>query len=322
MSYAIIRNSNYKTDNLAGLYKHNERKNTNYSNKNIEKNRTKENYSIKKCNTTYSKRFKELKEQYNLQGRIISTTNILCELIITSDEEFFKSIGEKETHRYFETAYKFVSAYQNLGEEYIISATVHMDEKTPHMHIVYIPVIHNLNKKSGKQENKIACSQYWKGKNSYGVLQDNFYSYMTKSGFKLERGLTKDNEHIPIEKLKQVTNYELQELQKNSLNEEQEIKTNDIEVLKKDYRRIIRNFNTIAKQYTRVKIITDKTINNYEKIINTNKELEEENIELDKENNRLNDFLEKTFEYVSLLFDFPKERLKRLVNDFVNRIKE
>lgn len=32
MSYAIIRNANYKKDNLAGLYKHNERKNTNYSN--------------------------------------------------------------------------------------------------------------------------------------------------------------------------------------------------------------------------------------------------------------------------------------------------
>ena len=44
MSYAIIRNANYKKDNLAGLYKHNERKNTNYSNKDI----TKENadYSV------------------------------------------------------------------------------------------------------------------------------------------------------------------------------------------------------------------------------------------------------------------------------------
>ena len=37
MSYAIIRNANYKKDNLAGLYKHNERKNTNYSNKDINK---------------------------------------------------------------------------------------------------------------------------------------------------------------------------------------------------------------------------------------------------------------------------------------------
>ena len=38
MSYAIIRNAKYKKENLAGLYKHNERKNTNYSNKDINKN--------------------------------------------------------------------------------------------------------------------------------------------------------------------------------------------------------------------------------------------------------------------------------------------
>ena len=60
MSYAIIRNANYKKDNLAGLYKHNERKNTNYSNKDINKNNSIKNYSIKKCNTTYSKAINEL----------------------------------------------------------------------------------------------------------------------------------------------------------------------------------------------------------------------------------------------------------------------
>ena len=33
MSYAIIINTNYKMKNLPGIYRHNERKNTNYSNK-------------------------------------------------------------------------------------------------------------------------------------------------------------------------------------------------------------------------------------------------------------------------------------------------
>ena len=42
MSYAIIINTNYKIKNLAGIYRHNERKNTNYSNKNIDKNKSKE----------------------------------------------------------------------------------------------------------------------------------------------------------------------------------------------------------------------------------------------------------------------------------------
>ena len=53
MSYAIIRNANYKKDNLAGLYKHNEKKNINYSNKEINKNNSIKNYSLKNCFTTY-----------------------------------------------------------------------------------------------------------------------------------------------------------------------------------------------------------------------------------------------------------------------------
>ncbi len=60
MSYAIIRNANYKKYNLAGLYKHNERKNTNYSNKDINKSNSIKNYLIKRCNTIYSNALKQL----------------------------------------------------------------------------------------------------------------------------------------------------------------------------------------------------------------------------------------------------------------------
>ena len=36
MSFAIIRNTKYKRENLKGIYRHNERKNKNYSNENID----------------------------------------------------------------------------------------------------------------------------------------------------------------------------------------------------------------------------------------------------------------------------------------------
>ena len=149
MSYAIIRNTNYKMKNLAGIYRHNERKNTNYSNKDINKEHSRLNYSIKAPYSTYEKIFKDTKEKYNLQGMIKKVSNVMCEFIITSDKEFFNSIGEEETKRYFETAYKFVSNYNNLGEDFIVSAKVHNDESTPHMHIVFIPVVHKKDK-SGK----------------------------------------------------------------------------------------------------------------------------------------------------------------------------
>ena len=37
MSFAIIRNTKYKRKNLKGIYRHNERRNKNYSNDNIDK---------------------------------------------------------------------------------------------------------------------------------------------------------------------------------------------------------------------------------------------------------------------------------------------
>ena len=48
--------------------------------------------------------------------------------------------------RYFETAHNFASSYKNLGEQYILSSIVHLDEETPHMHLVFIPVVHTRDK--------------------------------------------------------------------------------------------------------------------------------------------------------------------------------
>ena len=319
MSYAIIRNTNYKMKNLAGLYRHNERKNTNYSNKEINRQNSKLNYSIKAPYSTYEKIFKDIRKNYDLKGMIKKVSNVMCEFIITSNKEFFEVIGEEETKRYFQTAYKFVANYNNLGEDFIVSAKVHLDESTPHLHIVFIPVVHKKDK-NGNEISKIACSEYWKGKDSYKKLQDSFYSYMTKSGFNLERGNKEENEHIPIEKLKKITNYEVQEMFKETTHHEQEKTTNDIEIIRADYKRIINKFNTLANRYTRIKNIVDEAINKAEKVQEENFELRQENQRLKIENSRLKDYIDKTFEYVSLLFDFSKDRLKSLVNNFIHRL--
>ena len=89
----------------------------------------------------------KIKEKYNLKGQIKTVSNIACEYIITSDHDFFERIGEEETKRFFETAYKFVVEYKDLGEQYIISAKVHRDEQTPHMHLIFLPVVHTTDKK-------------------------------------------------------------------------------------------------------------------------------------------------------------------------------
>ena len=207
MSYAIIRNAKYKSENLKGIYRHNERKNTNYSNKNIDKDKSYLNYSLKSPQFTYEKEFQRIRKEYNLKGQIKTVSNIVCEYIITSDKAFFETIGEVETRRYFETAYKFVCNYKDLGEQYILSAKVHMDEETPHMHLVFIPVVHTKDKK-GNDIDKIACSEFWKSKDSYRQLQDSFYNYMVANNFELERGNPSEKIHLSVEDYKNITNFE------------------------------------------------------------------------------------------------------------------
>lgn len=321
MSYAIIRNEKYTLNQLNVIYRHNERKNTNYSNKDIIRENGKNNYSLKQCPTTYEKVFRDIKNKYNLQGKIKNISNVACEYIITASPDFFENLSQQEIKRYFESAYKFVCGFKNLGEQYIISAKVHLDESTPHLHLVYLPVVHTIDKKSGKNIEKLCCTDFWKGKNSYKYLQDNFYDYITKSGFDLERGDTKDNKHIKIEDLKKVTNYEMQKYEKEMINLEQELDIENPEELKKEYKRIIRKFNTLAKQYTRIKTMTDNVINDQMILENENNVIVQENERLERENNYLQDFLDKTFEYVSILFNFPKDRLKRLVKNFVDKMK-
>ena len=207
MSYAIIRNEKYKRENLKGIYRHNERKNKNYSNKNIIQELSYLNYSLKDCKHSYEKEFELIREKYNLKGQIKTVSNIVCEYIITSDKEFFNSIGAEETKRYFETAYKFVCDYKNLGEQYILSAKVHMDEETPHMHLVFIPVVHTQDKK-GNNIDKIACSEFWKEKDSYRQLQDSFYKYVKANNFNLERGKEEARVHLSVEDYKKITGFE------------------------------------------------------------------------------------------------------------------
>ena len=312
MSYAIIRNSNYKKDNLAGLYKHNERKNTNYSNKDIDKTKSINNYSIKQCNTTYLNSIKILQKENNLKGRIIKTTNVACEYIITSDREFFERIGEKETKRYFQTAYNFVTSYKNLGEKYILSAKVHMDESTPHMHLVFIPVIHTVDKKTGKQIDKIACSEFWKGQDSYRKLQDAFYKYISDNGFDLERGKSRGSKHIDTETLKQITNYDniKYELEHNKV---QPINTNNKALIIKQNKELVTYTNKLKLQLSKSYCAIERV----EKLQKENDNIKYENEKLKTENNKLKNYIEKTFEVVKHLFNFPINSFKNIVDNFI-----
>lgn len=316
MNYAIIRNTNYKLKNLNGIYRHIERKNTNYSNKDINKKNSAKNYSLKVPHSTYEKEFNSIKEKYHLKGQIKSVSNIACEYIITSSKEYFDQIGLDNTKQFFKTAYSFVCNHKQLGEQYILSAKVHLDEKTPHMHIVFIPVVHTKDKQ-GKPIDKVACSEFWKGKNSYQLLQNDFHKYMNVAGFDLKRGNSRKNTHIPIATLKSITNYE---------NIKYEIEQEEIQPVASQNTALIVQQNKELVQYTRkLKQQLAKSyiaIQKVEKLQIENIELRQENYKLQQENNQLKNYIEKTFETVKHLFSFPIDTFKRLVDNLIKSLEK
>ena len=354
MSYAIVRNVKYKRENLKGIYRHNERKNFNYS-KNIDKEKTYLNYSLKEPIYSYEKEFDRLKKEYDLKGQIKTVSNIAYEYIITSDKEFFDRIGEKETKRYFETAYNFVSEYKNLGKKYIMSAQVHMDEESPHMHLIFLPVVHTTDKK-GKAIDKLACSEFWKEKDSYRQLQNAFYEYMVSHNFELERGLPKEEtnrKHVNLAEYKELTNFEntkklvesitydipkdtdIKDLKKFMFNKNEKILNDFIkpkeEMIKelaienKSLKKELSKQSKIVNEATKFQKERDSIIADTQALHNRVDELENEYKhkyrKLEKENGKLQNIIdrfyitvEKFIEWICNKFNFGES--KELIRDF------
>ena len=281
MSYAIIRNEKLTRTEAKGSYVHNERRTRGHTNKDIDSEKTHLNYYLKKNELSYIKEFDRLKKENNLQGHIRSNSIIMCEMLFTSDKEFFDKIGEKETKRYFEESYNFICSYKNHSRALRISAVVHLDEGTPHMHLIYIPVIHTKDKE-GKEIDKICCRDFWKDRDSYRQLQNAFFKYITSKGFELERGLPVEEtgaKHEKIENLKKVTNFENTKkiLENIKLDLPQTPNINDIKLIK------------LNKEKVEDEIIKPK-----DKLIN---ELYQENVLLHKELSKQVNLVEKAIKY-------------------------
>ena len=286
MSYAIVRNEKLTRAEVNGKCTHNDRKAKCHTNKDIDPTRTHLNYYIKKNNCTYTKEFDKLRKEQNLAGHLRENSIIMCQMIFTSDQEFFNRIGEQETKRYFDECYKFICNYKNLGEKNIISAVVHLDEGAPHLHLMFVPVVHTKDK-DGKPIEKICARDFWKGRNSYRKLQDAYFEHVKSKGFDLERGLyveETNRKNLSVEEFKKVTNYaKTKEILKTIT-----LELPDTPELQ-DIKKLVLN---------RDKIIEEQIIKPQNKLI---KELHNENVALHKE-------LSKQTEIIDVAEEFVKEK--------------
>ena len=189
MSYTILRFKKDKGGAIAGCERHNERKKEAYkSNPDIDMNKSKENYHIIHApQYTYSRKIKELIKEYGCKTRKDSVK--LVETLITASPEFMNRLGKGEQREYFERAVKFMK--DEIGEDRIISAVVHMDEATPHMHLVFCPI---------NKDGKLSAKSILGNQKSLSEWQTRYYNYMHERWNELERGKSAQEtkrKHIP-----------------------------------------------------------------------------------------------------------------------------
>jgi len=110
-----------------------------HSNLDIDYSRSAENYDLSKNPSanhaeTIQNRIDDLR-----MGKAVRKDAVhMCGLIVSSDTSFFYTPRQRETRRLFEESAAFLTDF--VGKENVISAIVHMDEKTPHMHSLHVPV--------------------------------------------------------------------------------------------------------------------------------------------------------------------------------------
>src|SRR5699024_6059617 len=193
---------------------HNQRERESRTNDDIDTERSHKNYDlVNNENINYNERVKEIIESQKIGTRKTRKDAVLVnELMITSDKNFFDKLPEDEQKRFFEERYKLFS--ERYGEQNIAYATVHNDEKTPHLHIGVVPM------RDGKLQGKNVFNRQellW--------IQSKFPEHMQKLGFDLERGEKgSDREHIETQTFKKQTlEKEIDFLEKNITHKKDEL---------------------------------------------------------------------------------------------------
>ncbi len=340
-----------KSHDLKGMQFHNQRERESKTNPDIDKERSHLNYDlVNPDKIDYNKRVKEIIESQKTGTRKTRKDAVLVnELLITSDRGFFDRLNPAEEKQFFEESYKLFA--DRYGEKNIAYAMVHMDEKTPHMHLGVVPM------RDGKLQGKHVFDR-----NELRWIQDEFPKHLQKQGFDVERGEKGSNrEHLTTQQFKAKTLKEQVERLESSLSEKQaakqEIETsiNEIEhrlsdlgksldqVKKVDEidvklekkmglfasdrvileRKDFEGIETLAKasealkmENRQLKIENQKLHDGKDKLIMERDLVRNENMELKKENKQLkkeNDFLKGTLERVKELYQEKLPELAKMV---------
>ena len=186
--YAILRFAKYKGPTVSRIEAHNERtKETYASNPDIKTELSKHNFHPVVPNGKYRDISNRIIREAGCRVRKDSVTTV--EVLITASPEFFEKKSRKEVKEFFDYAVEFMKSKQD--PDTYISAVVHVDEKTPHMHLCFVPIT---------ADGRLSAKEIIGNKKRLTQWQDEFWSYMVKKYPDFERGESSSltgRTHIP-----------------------------------------------------------------------------------------------------------------------------
>ena len=196
MSLLVLHMDKFKKDAIRGIQSHNRRERESHSNPDIDYGKSADNYDL--AENQFSNYGPAIQNRIGdlLMVKVVRKDAVhMCGIVISSDREFFDKLSEEETRRFFKCAANYLTEF--LGKENVISAMIHMDEKTPHMHFLHVPVT-----KDGR-----LCAKDIYTKAALKKLQDEMPKFLQEHGFKIERGVEQEKgsakKHLDTKEFKQ-----------------------------------------------------------------------------------------------------------------------
>lgn len=228
MNYGIFRVQGINTLNdLAQIGSHNKREKKAYkSNPNIKLELTPNNIELVPLTEKYVKGFKNLTKEYEKEHNERMKTEredrkktysqmlnksrsvVADELMFTATHKFFDNMSKDEMLEWANTCMDFV--YNDLGytKEQVLHATLHLDEATPHIHCVVVPLVKKLDKRTNTERYTISKKQYIRDNIHLSELQDVYNVRLREKGYELERGIKGSNaKHQKVREFKKTTRY-------------------------------------------------------------------------------------------------------------------
>ena len=204
VGYAVVHMMKIKSGAVGGIQSHNNREHEPKTNPDVDMSRSEDNYDLIPCDN-YKRSIKEKLSNLVESSRAIrKDAVVVCNFIVTSDNETMDALGADRQREFFQDSVKWFS--DRYGADRVLNATVHMDETTPHLHIGVMPITQDgrLSAKAifTKTEMKAIQTEFARDVGEkYGLergVEGSERTHLSEARFKEQKALEMANEHGAI----------------------------------------------------------------------------------------------------------------------------